>query len=230
MSTNKKYGKKSKKRTTKRNYKKKRSTNIATPGSTWVMNKSVSKEYKFVRGDIVYNNISGAGALVQAIETYSPTLLLPFLSDYTNLFGKVKIDKVVWRWDLRNSGTSASYTNIQFPKMYIRYNDNKNLIGGIATINGLEQMENVKVHQFSAEHPSVSYTMYPKVLKPLYVSGTEPNATMGYGSTPCPWLDIDDGITKTLSILGLMYVIDYLPTGYFIQQDCTVYFRCRELD
>jgi len=140
---------------------------------------------------------------------------MPDWSVITSLYNRYRMDAVTYtfQWVDNQSVPGTDLSTVRAPKMYIRYNYDSNLnIGNVIT--KLQELDNVQVFTFTPEKTSFSYTYYPRVIEPVYLS----SVATGYKVGKKQFIDVQYG---GVPHYGLIFDIDYLATGTNMLYDIT---------
>jgi len=157
--------------------------------------------------------ITGGGAQYWAVGGVTGSNM-PDWNNIITLYNRYKIKSVTYTFNVQTTG-SASLINFDLPKLYIRYNYDSNLTGGLLGANILAKMQevsHVKQFQFTQEHTTFSYKFYPRCVEDVYLSAV----STGFKLAKPQYIDVAYG---TVPHYGIMYYFDMVASGLKITQD-----------
>lgn len=157
------------------------------------------------------NVMVGAGTSVVQIGGALPSSM-PDWSSIIALYNRYKMRKITYTFNLQSTaGATTSLYSYDLPRIFIRYNYDSNLGSG-GVLAKLQECPNVKVHQFTPEKTTFSYSYYPHILQPVYLSAL----STAYKIAPQQYIDIVYG---TVPHYGIMWYVDNLTTSLSLTYD-----------
>lgn len=173
--------------------------------------------FKRIASDVT---ISGNVAYAPYLNVFRYSLnQLPNVSEYTNLFDRYMITKVVTKLYLKIDPSAQAAATASFPRLfYARDVDDS---GVPASLDELRQHSTCKIKVMNPNYP-VTLVSRPNLLQLAYTSGVASNYIPKWKQ----WIDLGD--TGTPHYAWKFAIDDLTNTNYRVQIDHIFYFRCKD--
>lgn len=192
-----------------------------------ILNSTPAKVYYFKDNFTPsFSTMIGANLSVARVDNFK----ISDIDRYTSLvsmFRQYKVKTITFRFTLTSIETTD---NAIQPTMYVRFNNDPDLLAGGLTEDYFERQQNVVKKLFSHQSPqgqTLVYTIKPSVMRALHLWNS-PNYI------PSPqwgqWCDFDPSATTSeIALYGLQFLIPSLPTGQQIECSAEMHYCCRDL-
>jgi len=154
----------------------------------------------------------GTGAPIASVGGITVGSMPDFLNIIA-LYNRYKIISCTYNWNVQPVG-SGGLISFDLPKMTIRYNYDGNIASSSVLPLKFQDLNNVKQFQFTPDKTQFSYTYYPRVNEPIYLSGVSTGYKLGRPQyIDCAYSNVPH--------YGLMWYLDSVPVGVKVCLDIT---------
>jgi len=151
--------------------------------------------------------IAGANSSIGQ-TSYFTLSSMPDYAQISALFNRYRINKIKFVFSLidNSSADTPNFSNVRLPKIYMRHCYDSNLSSGSVNTALIGQMNNLASFQMTQENTRIEYTVYPRTIGPVYLSGVS-NA---YSLNKQLFID---STYNTVPHYGILWYVDYLVSG-----------------
>lgn len=179
--------------------------------------------YKFKDSRQV-NNIVGTGSAVVGVDNVKISDIARY-SSLIGMFRKYRITQIKFRFRLR---TIELTDQAAHPYMLLRWNYDSGLLSSAISEDFMLRQQNVVAKQFIHNTPdgcNLEYTIKPATMAVVQnFNGTQVLAPK-FGQ----WIDFSQMASSEIDHYGIQYWLSTLPSGQVIDQDCQIFYECKDL-